>query len=329
MKITVLGAGSWGCCLAALLASKGFQIVNWTRDTALAETLRAKREHPSHPGCKIPENVVFTSNLSEALAGADLVVESVTSAGLRPVLEQLPRLSCPLVITSKGIEQDSGLILPEVAVSILGEENRHQIAVLSGPSFASDVIRGLPTSIVGSSFSEEVMQFVCETFQTPTFRVYPNSDIQGVCFGGGLKNIIAIACGISDGLSLGASSKASLMTRGLHELRKLAVASGCRAETLFGLSGMGDIVLTCNSLLSRNFRFGHLLAQGMSPKEAEKSIEMVVEGVYNCKSALQLSQKRMIPMPITEAIHRIVYEGMKPMDAVLALMQRAIKEEHL
>ena len=174
-----------------------------------------------------------------------------------------------------------------------------------------------------------MIQTVCETFTTPSFRIYPNNDILGVAFGGALKNIIAIACGISEGLALGCSSKAALMTRGLHEIRKLAVAFGCKPETLNGLAGMGDLCLTCSSTMSRNFRFGMLLAQGVSAEQARKRIGMVVEGAYTCVSALQLSKQCKVALPIAEAVSQIIYHGMPPIDAVGALMQRTIKEEHL
>jgi glycerol-3-phosphate dehydrogenase (NAD(P)+) len=212
---------------------------------------------------------------------------------------------------------------------MFGEDVRHYIGCLSGPSYAQEVIRGLPTSVTGSAFNYNTMLKICDTFTTQSFRVYPNNDTRGVAYGGALKNIIAIACGISEGLELGFSSKAALMTRGLHEIRKLAVARGCKSETLNGLSGMGDVCLTCGSLISRNCRFGYMLAQGMTPKEAEVKIEMVVEGAYTCLSALQISRKLGVAMPITECVHQIIYEGMRPIDAVRALMQRTIKEEHL
>jgi glycerol-3-phosphate dehydrogenase (NAD(P)+) len=332
MKIGYLGAGSWGFCLASLLASKGHQVVSWTPKEDLAHHLNTFQEHPFLPGHCALKQMRFTTDLHEVLQNIELLVESVTSSGLRPVFENVKAIGmphCPIVITSKGIEQNSGLILPDIVVEVLGETIRSQVGCLSGPSFAQEVIQGLPTSVVGSAFDHDVIKYICETFTTNTFRVYPNSDIQGVAFGGSLKNIIAIACGISEGLGLGCSSKAALMTRGLHEVRKLAMARGCKAETLYGLSGMGDFVLTCNSLISRNFRYGYLLAQGMPPKEAEQNIVMVVEGVYTCLSALQLSKQLNVSMPITEIVYRIIYEGIKPMDAVQLLMQRTIKEEHL
>lgn len=332
MKVGFLGTGSWGFCLASLLASKGYHVVSWTTRPELAKQLTKTREHPFLKGHKSPGQMTFTTTMEEALDGIDILVEAVTSAGIRPVFEKVKSLGipkCPIVITSKGIEQNTGLILSEVVIQVLGKKTRSQIGFLSGPSFAYDVIRGLPTSVVGSAYDPEVSAALADVFRTETFRVYPNSDIQGVAYGGALKNIIAIACGMSDGLELGHSAKAALMTRGLHEIRKLAVARGCRPETLNGLSGMGDLCLTCSSILSRNYRFGNLLAQGLSPKEAETKIQMVVEGVYTCVSTLQLSKQSNVTMPITETVYKIVYEGMKPTDAVKSLMQRAIKEEHL
>lgn len=332
-KIGYLGMGAWGYCLASLLANKeDYQLVCWTTKPDLAQQLTLKREHHLLPGHRSSGHMIFTTDMAQALHGVDMVVESVTSAGLRPVFEQVRSLGlpeCPIVITSKGIEQDTGRILPEVCIEILGESYRPFITCLSGPSFAQEVIRGLPTSVVGSGYYYDTIQTICETFSTPTFRVYPNSDILGVAFGGALKNIIAIACGISDGLQLGHSSKAALMTRGLHEIRKLAVACGCQTATIHGLAGMGDLCLTCSTPISRNFRFGNLLSQGMSSQEAQKQIGMVVEGAYTCVSALQLGVQYGIELPIASAVDSIIRAEMRPSDAVRALMQRTIKEEHL
>lgn len=330
MKIGYLGAGCWGYCLATLLASKGHQVICWTTKEDLARELNAIGKHPFLPATRKEETLVVTTNLKEVLEDIDLLVESVTSAGLRPVMEKIKNIApptCPIVITSKGIEQNTGLILPEVVVQVLGESIREQVGVISGPGYAEEVIRGLPTSVVASGFNPEVTALICECFTTQNFRVYPNPDILGVSYGGSLKNIIAIACGISDGLELGNSAKAALMTRGLHEIRKLAVAQGGKGETLSGLSGMGDLCMTCGSPMSRNYRFGHLIAKGASFQEAQEKIKMVVEGAYTCISALQLSQSLNIPMPITETVYKILYENLKPMDAVLLLMKRPIKEE--
>ena len=330
MKIGYLGAGCWGFCLARILASKGLNVVSWTTKPDLAEILNRTQKHPFLPQSDLPGYVHVTTQLDEVLDQADLIVESVTSAGLRPVLEKLKAFQMspiPLVITSKGIEQNSGLILPDVALQVLGENRRELVGIISGPGYAEEVILGLPTSVVASAFDPDIMMMICDTFTTNTFRVYPNVDINGVAYGGALKNIIAIACGISEGLALGSSAKAALITRGLHEIRKLATARGCRVETLNGLSGMGDLCMTCSSTISRNFRFGLLLAKGLSPSESESQIKTVVEGAYTCVSALQLSKQLDIPMPITETVYNIIYENLSPREAVKLLMNRPIKEE--
>lgn len=332
MRVAFLGAGTWGFCLASLLASKGYDTISWTRDATLAEKLNRKEEHPYLLGHRPNDNMSFTTNLAEALQDPAIIVESISSAGFRNVFEQVKaigRPSCAIVITSKGIEQDSGLILPDVLLEVFGPEIMEQISCLSGPSYAVEVMKDLPTSVVVAAYDPELMVQVADLFTTPSFRVYPNADIKGVAYGGALKNIIAIACGIADGMGLGFSARAAIMTRGLHEIRKLAVAKGCKAETLNGLSGMGDLCVTCSSLISRNCRFGFLLAQGMRPKEAYKDIGNVVEGAYTCVSALQLSRQLEIPMPITETVYKIIYEGMPIGDAVHTLMGRPIKGEHL
>lgn len=330
MKVAILGTGSWGFCLASLLAAKGYSTISWTTKSDLAKLLTATRTHPFLPGNPSTGDMTFTSDLFNALDGIDFLVEAVTSAGIRPVFEKVKALGLPkipIVVTSKGIEQNSGLILPDVIKEVLGSEFHSQIGVLSGPSFAQEVIRGLPSSVIAAGFTRQTTLYICEAFITQTFRVYPNDDIYGASYGGALKNVIAIACGISEGLGLGASSKAALMTRGLHEVRKLASALGCNPNTLNGLSGMGDFVLTCNSSMSRNFRYGLLLAQGFSPDKAEKKIEMVVEGAYTCTSALQLAEKCGVTMPIAETVDLILTEKMQPFEAVKALMQRTIKDE--
>lgn len=333
MKIGFLGAGSWGFCLTSLLANKGYKIISWTTKAALAQQLNQTGRHPFFKEHQLKGDVTFTTDLSAVVHGhIDLLIESVTSAGIRPVFEQIKTLGmppCPIILSSKGIEQNTGFILPEVLIEILGTEFRELIGMISGPSFAAEVIQGLPTSVVGTGLSFAMIKLVCETFGCHSFRVYPNADFYGVAYGGALKNIIAIACGIAEGLSLGASARAALITRGLHEMRKLALAKGCRQETLSGLSGMGDFVLTCNSMLSRNFRYGFLLAQGRSPAEAEKEIGMVVEGAYTALSALQLGKSFQVPLPITEMVYAIMHSHIQPHEAVVALMQRTIKEENL
>jgi glycerol-3-phosphate dehydrogenase (NAD(P)+) len=332
MKIGYLGAGTWGFCLASLLASKGHQVVLWTANPEFAKALSKKREHPKLPRYKAEDNVEFTSDMKAAISDVDMLVESVTSSGIRPVFEQVLSLGgvhCPVVLTSKGIEQNSCLLLPEVVLQVLGESHRPLIGCISGPSHAEEVIHKLPTSVVCSAYDADLMLKILDAFSTPFFRIYPNADINGVAFGGAMKNIIAIACGISDGLGFGDNTKAALMTRGLHEIRKLSVTKNCKPETLNGLSGMGDLCVTCLSKLSRNYMFGRFIAEGLDPQAAKEKIGMVVEGVYTCVSSLQLGQKAHIEVPITQAIYSIVYEGLNPRDAVKSLLQRAIKEEHL
>lgn len=332
-KIAYLGAGTWGFALASLLAANGHTVCSWTRDPSFAEHLQLKRTHPKLSDSRAHPAVRFTSDLKEALAGADLIVESVTSAGVRPVFNAVRRLvgsmQIPVILTSKGIEQKTGLLLPEVVSEILGTSDTPLVGCLSGPSHAEEVIRNLPTSIVCSAYEPGVTRLICELFTTPTFRIYPNTDIQGVCFGGAMKNIIAIACGISDGLGSGDNAKAALMTRGLHEMRKLCSVKKGKPETLNGLSGMGDLCVTCLSHHSRNYRFGRLVAEGFSPEGARQKVGMAVEGIYTCVSARELGRTHQIPIPITEGTYAIIYENLDPREAVKALLQRAIKEEHL
>lgn len=334
MRISYLGAGTWGFCLASLLASKGNSVILWTANPEFAKSLNKKREHPKLPRIKADERVEFSSDLKHCLADAELLVESVTSKGIRPVFEQVLAfggVDCPIVITSKGIEQNSGLLLPEVVIQVLGESKRNDICCLSGPSHAEEVIEKLPTSVVCASYNPSLSKEIVDIFTTPYFRVYPNVDINGVAFGGALKNVIAIASGISDGLGFGDNTKAALMTRGLHEIRKLSLTKGCNPETLNGLSGLGDLCVTCLSKLSRNYMFGRLIAEGLNPQAAQEKIGMVVEGAYTCVSALQLAHKAKPPIavPITEGVYAILYEGANPRDVVKMLLQRAIKEERL
>ncbi|MGB7979135.1 MAG: NAD(P)H-dependent glycerol-3-phosphate dehydrogenase [Chlamydiales bacterium] len=329
MQIGYLGGGTWGFALAVVLANNGHKVILWTRDPANAEQLQKSRIHPKLQGIEAPPNIEFTSDLKKALSGAEAIVESVTSSGIRPVFEQALPIHVPIILTSKGIEQGTGLLLPEVISALLGVTDSPLVGCLSGPSHAEDIVLNLPTSVVCSAFDSGVMKMIQELFTTPTFRIYPNSDIRGVCFGGAMKNIIAIACGIADGLGCGDNTKAALMTRGLHEIRKLCVVKQCRPETLNGLSGMGDLCVTCMSRHSRNYRFGRLVAEGFSPEGARQKIGMAVEGIYTCVSARELGHKYQIPVPITEATYQIIYGGLDPREAVKALLQRAIKEEHL
>lgn len=326
-KIGYLGAGIWGIALATILAKNGHKVVVWDRNEERAKQLQATRKHPKLKDFTVPESLRFTSHLGEVLDGAEVLVESVTSNGIRPVFEEIGNLNIPIILTSKGIEQKSLLFLPEVVAEVLGEKKH--VGVLTGPSIADEVIRGNPASVVCSAYDPAVTKLIQELFTTPEFRIYPNSDLPGVCFGGAIKNVVAIACGIADGLGYGDNAKAALMTRGLHEMRKLSLAKHAKPETLNGLSGMGDLCVTCLSKHSRNYRFGLLIAEGLSPDAARAKIGMAVEGFYACVSARELAHKHNIPVPITEVTHAILHEGKDPKAAVKALLTRPIKDEPL
>lgn len=332
MKIGYFGAGTWGFSLASLLASKGHDVVLWGQNAEQMKEMQRTRMHPKLLGYPASENLLFTSDFAEALTGANMIVESVTTKGIRPVFQRIVDMGgtkSPIVITSKGIEQNSCLLLPEVVLDVMGIGTRSQIGCLSGPSHAEEVVQKLPTSIVAAAYDSAVMLKIHDIFSTPYFRIYPNTDINGVSFGGAMKNPIAIACGISDGLGFGDNTKAALMTRGLHEIRKLSVTKNAKPETLNGLSGLGDLCVTCLSSHSRNSKFGRLIGEGYSLEEAQQKVGMVVEGVYTCLSAIQLAEEAKIEIPITEVIHSILYDKVNPRDAVKQLLQRAIKEEHL
>jgi glycerol-3-phosphate dehydrogenase (NAD(P)+) len=330
-KIGYLGVGAWGYCLAALLASKGYTVEAWSIDPELVFYLNEKREHPKIPGFPAPPKLSFTTDLAATLHKKEMIVEAVTSAGIRQVFQSVNEIEipkCPIVLTSKGIEQNTGYLLSDVVLEVIGLAHRNQIGCLSGPSMAEEVMRGLPSSVVCTAYHPSVMALIHETFSTPTFRIYPNPDIQGVQLCGAVKNIIAIACGASDGLGFGDNAKAALVTRGLFEMCKLAPLKGCSPETFSGLAGLGDLCVTCFSSLSRNYRFGKLIAGGMGTEQAKQKIGMVVEGIYTCLSTVQLAKKAGIELPITEAVYKVIYENMNPHDAVRLLLQRPTRSEY-
>ncbi len=326
MRVGFLGTGSWGYCLAWVLASKGIKTLSWSIMPQEIEGIRSLGAHPRHPYAKTSPTMEFTLELEDLLQ-CDMIVEAVTAAGLRPTMQKLKALGvkAPIVMTSKGIEQDTELLLSEVLQEVLGAN--YPLAVLSGPTIADEVMKMMPTSAVASAYDAALMAQVQTLFSTDIFRVYTNSDVLGVQFGGAMKNIIALACGISVGLGFGDNTRAALMTRGLHEIRRLAAVKGARSETLIGLSGMGDLCVTCLSTMSRNFRFGLLIGQGVSPEEAKKQVGAVVEGAYSCVSAMQLSRDHNIELPISETVYNVLYGGMKAIDSVKYLMLRAPKSE--
>ena len=333
MKIGYLGAGTWGSALANLLSRNGHEVKVWDYNLDLVKILDSEREHPKLLGHAICKNIRYVYSLEEAIEDVDVIVESVTSSGIRPVFNQVMTIKgdnlCPIIITSKGIEQNTGKLFPEIAIEIFGDNNINKIGCISGPSLAGEVVKNLPTSVVSSAYDLSLAILIADMFNSSNFRVYPNSDILGVCFGGAMKNIIAIACAICDGLEFGDNTKAALMTRGLHEIRKLAASKGCDHNTLNGLSGLGDLFVTCSSTLSRNYMFGRLIAKGYSIDQAKDEIGMVVEGAYTCVSARELGKKNNVQLPITEATYKILYEGLSAKEAVSALLGRTIKQEHL
>ncbi|MEF9496910.1 NAD(P)H-dependent glycerol-3-phosphate dehydrogenase [Chlamydia sp. 04-14] len=331
-KIAYLGMGIWGFCLASLLANKGYRVVGWARNSELIAQLQMEKRHPQAPDIPIHPNLSFTTDMAEAVEGASMIVEGVSSAGIRPVSEQLKTitdLNVPFVITSKGIEQHTGLLLSEIVVEIFGKDAAQYLGYLSGPSIAREVLKGCPCSVVISAYNPDTLKKIHNAFLTPTFRVYPNSDLKGVALGGALKNIIAIACGISDGFHFGDNAKSGLVTRGLHEIRKFATIMDCRPDTLNGLAGLGDLCTTCFSSLSRNTKFGKLIAQGMTLEKAKAEIGMVVEGAYTALSAYQIAKHHKIDMPITTGIYRVLYENLDIKEGIAALLQRNTKEEYL
>lgn len=332
MKIAYLGSGAWGYCLANLLAGNGHDVTLWGIEQDVLNHIRKYKEHPRFPGLKAEANLYPCANLKETISDAELIIESVTTKGIRPVLTELLKLGplpAPFVMTSKGIEQKTGLLVPEIALDVLGEDYKQSIGCLSGPSIAQEVMHKIPTSVVASSFNMELSKKVAQAFSCSFFRVYPNADIIGVAFGAAMKNIIAIASGICDGLEFGENTKAAMITRGLHEMAKLSQVKNVHPETLYGLSGLGDLCVTCLSPMSRNYKLGKMIADGVTPDVAQKRIGMVVEGANTCVSAMELSKKFTIPIPITQAVYQVLYEGVSPHDAVRALFAREIKEERL
>ncbi|MBE3571348.1 MAG: NAD(P)H-dependent glycerol-3-phosphate dehydrogenase [Moorella humiferrea] len=320
--IAVIGAGSWGTALAVLLAGKGFSVNLWVRRKEVARELEARRENIAYlPGVTLSDGIRPMVELAECVKGVKLVVLAVPSHVVRTIARHLNPLlprEAVIVNTAKGLELDTQKRLSEV----LKEEGFERIAVLSGPSHAEEVGRGLPTTVVVAAVDKKVAEYVQDIFMTPAFRVYTNPDMIGVEFGGALKNIIALATGIADGLGLGDNARAALMTRGIVEIARLGVALGGRPMTFAGLSGIGDLIVTCTSMYSRNRRAGIELGRGRPLDEVLAGMGMVVEGVRTTAAARDLALRHGIPMPITEEIYQVLYKGKPPQECVGALMQR-------
>jgi glycerol-3-phosphate dehydrogenase (NAD(P)+) len=325
MKTAVLGIGAWGTALAKLLAEQGAQVVLWGHDAALVEAIRAQHLNPTYlPGIKIPAEVEVESNLVRAAAGRDLLVLAVASKFVRQVASQLSEYRTTVVSVTKGIEHDTGLTMSGILDQTLPYA---QVAALSGPTLALEVARGIPTAIVAASQHPQTAATVQAAFHRPSFRVYTSTDILGVELGGALKNVIAIAAGLGDGLGYGDNSKAALITRGIAEVRRLGVACGAQPDTFAGLSGIGDLTVTCFSKLSRNRGFGERLGRGEQVKDILDSMVAVAEGVPTAKSAQQLAHKLGVSAPIIDEVYQMVHHGKDVRRAVRDLINRESKPE--
>ena len=327
MKITVLGSGGWGTALSLLLLDNGHDVTLWSFQEKEAEVLRSTRENPMLKGVALPKDLKITSEL-EAASGCALVVMAVPSFAVRETARRLaPLLEQDTLVVSvaKGIEKDTALRLTQV----IGEElkGKGRVVALSGPSHAEEVGRKVPTGVVAASEDLTAAQAVQDAFMSPRFRVYTNEDVTGVELGAALKNVLALCCGISDGMGLGDNTKALLMTRGMTEMARLGVALGGRKETFAGLSGMGDLIVTCTSMHSRNRRCGILIGQGRGVQEAMREVGATVEGYFAAFSAHQLAEKTGVEMPICRCAYEVLYEGQSPRQVVEQLMNRSRRHE--
>jgi glycerol-3-phosphate dehydrogenase (NAD(P)+) len=332
-KIAIIGAGSWGTALAIVLSRsrKPHAISIWAREPEIVESLRSRHVNEIFlPGFELPSEVAATGEILEAVRDAGIVLGVMPSQHARELYAQIvPHLSpgAAIVSATKGLEPDTLLRMSEVVAQAHASGKNLRIAAISGPSFAREVARGDPTAIVIASTDAHLAAEVQEEFSGPTFRLYTNSDVAGVELGGSIKNVIAIAAGVTEGLGLGHNTLAALITRGLAEMSRLAIAMGGKPETMSGLAGMGDLVLTCTGDLSRNRSVGVELGKGRRIEEIMSGMRMVAEGVPTTAATRTLAQRMGIEMPITEQMHAVLYEGRSPRDAIRQLMERRLKGE--
>ena len=328
-RIGVIGAGSWGTALAMLLCENGNDVTLWAHRKEKVEKMKAYRICDKLPGVVLPEVLGFTHRLEDAVLDKELLIMAVPSTATRSTAEKMkPYVFKEQIIcsVSKGIEEDTLLTQCGILEDVLGEEQ--PIGVLSGPSHAEEVVQKLPTVVVAGAKDENVAYFLQDCFMNEVFRVYTSCDVVGIEIGASLKNVIALAAGMSDGLGYGDNTKAALITRGIKEISNLALAMGGNPETLSGLAGTGDLIVTCSSKHSRNRRAGMLIGQGMSSDGAMKEVNMVVEGVYSAKAALALGEKYNISLPIIEQVNDVLFMGKDPKTAVKSLMERERKPEN-
>lgn len=331
-KIAVIGAGSWGTALAARVLSHNFTTVTiWSRREELAQAINENHENAGYlPGVEIPDNVIATSDLAAAIAGKDLLVFSIPSAHLREVLQRVaPLLTSPvdIVNTAKGFEPDTLQRLSEVIKEEMGE-NARSVAVLSGPNHAEEVGQDMPSASVISSGDLDAAMRIQDAFFTPDFRVYTNCDQVGVELGGALKNIIAIAAGIADGMGFGDNTKAMLITRGLGEMVRLGISLGADARTFAGLSGIGDLIATCTSKHSRNWNAGYKIGQGQKLRSVAGDTRMVIEGAFATEATHKISEKLNVEMPLTNALYRVLFLEEDPRLILGEMMSRGRKHEY-
>ncbi len=332
MRSAVLGAGSWGTALGAMLASKGFTVTLWDKDVPVLEAVAQKHENTRYlPGVQLPLKLGASPDISRAMEGAELVVFAVPSQAMRLVAIEAKHMlhaGIPLCSVAKGIEVDTLMTMSEVLEDVLPVQMHPYLTFLSGPSFATEVARGLPTAVTIAGRWERISKQVQDAFSAKTFRPYTTTDVAGVEIGGCVKNVVAIGAGLSDGMGFGANARAALITRGLAEIGRLAVRKGANPMTVAGLSGLGDLVLTCSSDLSRNHTVGFELGKGRKLDDIQKEIGQVAEGVLNAKSTHALAHKLAVEMPISEMVYRVLYEGQVPRQAVTELMTRETKAEN-
>lgn len=327
-KISVLGAGSWGTALSLLLHNNGHSVRLWSALKDEVEMLRTKREHESKlPGVHLPEDIEITWDLESCLKDPDVAVLAVPSPFTRSTSAQMApyvKKGQIIVNVAKGVEENTLMTLSEI---ISQEIPQADVCVLSGPSHAEEVGRGIPTTCVVSASERSMAEYLQGIFMSPVFRVYTTPDILGVELGGALKNVIALAAGAADGLGYGDNTKAALITRGIAEIARLGTKMGARIETFYGLSGIGDLIVTCASVHSRNRKAGYLIGKGYTMKEAMDEVKMVVEGVYSAKAAKSLAEKFQVEMPIIEEVNKVLFADKKAADAVMDLMIRDKKVE--
>lgn len=328
-NVGVLGAGSWGTALSVLLSDNGHQVTVWSIDENEVKMLNEKREHELKlPGVKLPDDMVITGDLGSTIRGRDFLVLAVPSPFTRSTAKKMSPFVAEgqiIVDVAKGIEESTLMTLSR---QIEQEIPQADVAVLSGPSHAEEVGRRLPTTCVIGAKTRKTAEYLQSMFISNVFRVYTSPDILGIELGGSLKNVIALAAGIADGLGYGDNTKAALITRGIAEIARLGVKMGGKIETFTGLTGIGDLIVTCASVHSRNRKAGYLIGQGMSMQEAMDEVKMVVEGVYSAKAAAKLAQKYEVSMPIVDEVNAVLFEGKSPAEAVNDLMMRESRSEN-